>query len=706
LPRAGARAAEARSAVRFAHDSATQNYVELEGGGRAAFAELGQGRRLRAVLVGRADLPAGRVSEVVIRFRPDGASNGFGRRVAETYVRDATTKALSAAAARTLAEQRATVDWQVDLKPYTLLEQSQQTRPSGRIDHASSTSAPTRWARRTFGCGSRSPATSSRRSRRTCTCPSRSIAGSASCAARTTRSPGLPACPPVSSTASVAASSACCGSRGQHWLAVRPALAAGFVVGGLMAATTLSAAPTAWFDFDTAQSVTTFWLRQVGACGGGDRRRHGVRARVHGGGKPHAARLSPPAPAMARLVRAGGASREVLGRTLGGYGFVPIELALIACFYYATNRWLGWWQPSESLTDPNILSFAVPALMPIAVSLQAGFMEEVPLPRRARWRSARSSAQRFGHRRAGIAVAFVLQALVFGGAHANYPGFPSYSRLVELVLPSMVWAAIFLRFGLLPTILLHALYDLALFSIPLFLVDAPGAADAATARDRRRAGAACGRAVAEGQGGRVERLAPRARQPRVDAACRGPPSARRRAAQRRPPAARTSRSARCPMSGLAGLIAWLVFAPMRADVPTMALDRAAAEAAADAALKARGVALGPEWRRFSTVREASDDAQWTQHKFVWREAGAAIYRGLDRGYARAAAMGRAVCDVRRRRRGASRGVARHHRAFRQGAAGAARAARGAAGRAPRRRTRPLRSRNVTSANISVPIPPR
>ena len=55
---------------------------------------------------------------------------------------------------------------------------------------------------------------------------------------------------------------------------------------------------------------------------------------------------------------------------------MPLELALIAAFYFATNRWLGWWQPSEALTDPNILSSLVPALTPISISLQAGFMEE------------------------------------------------------------------------------------------------------------------------------------------------------------------------------------------------------------------------------------------------------------------------------------------------------------------------------------------
>ena len=39
-------------------------------------------------------------------------------------------------------------------------------------------------------------------------------------------------------------------------------------------------------------------------------------------------------------------------------------------------------------------------------------------------------------------------------------------------------------------------------------------------------------------------------------------------------------------------------------------------------------ALGPEWRRFSTERQANDEAQWTQHKFVWREAGRDAYRAL------------------------------------------------------------------------------
>jgi hypothetical protein len=63
-------------------------------------------------------------------------------------------------------------------------------------------------------------------------------------------------------------------------------------------------------------------------------------------------------------------------------------------------------------------------------------------------------------------------------------------------------------------------------------------------------------------------------------------------------------------------------------VPRLASDRQHAESAADAALRARDVTLGPEWRRMSTVRLASDGPQWTQHTFAWREAGPPAYRAL------------------------------------------------------------------------------
>src|SRR5207244_3429103 len=117
----------------------------------------------------------------------------------------------------------------------------------------------------------------------------------------------------------------------------RQALAAGIIVAGLNALAILANSPQGWFNVDTAQSEGQLW----------------------------------------RLwSRDAAPTSAVLGRTLGGYLFVPIELGLIVAFYFITNRYFGWWQPSESLSDPNILGSALPGLAPIGMALQAGFMEE------------------------------------------------------------------------------------------------------------------------------------------------------------------------------------------------------------------------------------------------------------------------------------------------------------------------------------------
>ena len=81
----------------------------------------------------------------------------------------------------------------------------------------------------------------------------------------------------------------------------------------------------------------------------------------------------------------------------------------------------------------------------------------------------------FGKRNWWIAAAFILQAVIFGAAHANYPMQPSYARLVELLIPSFIWGAIYLRFGLLTNIIAHTVYDIIWFSLPIFVSQTPHA---------------------------------------------------------------------------------------------------------------------------------------------------------------------------------------------------------------------------------------
>ena len=617
----------ARVAARFAHDATTQNYVELEGGGKPAFAELTRGDRYSPYWWEVRLFTLGAIDEAVVRLKPDGAFAGFARRLPESYVRDAARKAIDAGDARAIAETRAREDWHVDLAPYRLLEQSQQTQMSGRVDHSFTYERP-----EPLGDARVRLLLAVSGDELTGIAPFVHVPEAFGRRYQELRSANNL----IAALASISAGVlyGICGCilavlwlARRHWLVWRPPVAAGLIVGSLLALASLASSSAAWFGADTTETATTFWAKQGGmavliAVAGGL-----AYALVFMAAESLTRRAFPHHPQLWRVwSRDAAASPQVLGRTLGGYLFVPLELALVAAFYYATNRWLGWWQPSEVLTDPNILGSAVPALSPIAISLQAGFMEEcvfraIPLSLGA------LIGARFGRRTLGIALAVLLQALVFGGAHANYPGLPAYSRPVELLLPSIVWALIYLRFGLLPTILLHATFDLTLFAIPVFLVDAPGA----RAQQALVIAAALvplaivvGRRVQAGAwrewpdhlwNAAWRADAPRSDRPAADALAAGRLSS---AFQRA-----------LPPIGIAGIAAWALLAPFHADAPPLRLDRAEAIAAADAALAAQGVEPGARWQRFATVKLASEDpAQWTWHKFVWREAGAEAYRRL------------------------------------------------------------------------------
>jgi hypothetical protein len=163
-------------------------------------------------------------------------------------------------------------------------------------------------------------------------------------------------------------------------------------------------------------------------------------------------------------------SNELLHRTLLGYVLAGFNMVFVISVYLWATTLFGWWTPSYALVDPNIFSTYVPALTAITMSLWAGITEEclfraVPL----------ATATLFGRwikqEKLMMAIGLLVQAFIFGAAHASYPAQPFYARLFELMVPSLVLGLTYLSYGLVPVIVFHVMYDLVWFSLPIFIAD-------------------------------------------------------------------------------------------------------------------------------------------------------------------------------------------------------------------------------------------
>ena len=166
-------------------------------------------------------------------------------------------------------------------------------------------------------------------------------------------------------------------------------------------------------------------------------------------------------------------SYTLLGYTIGGYLMIGIDMAFLVTFYYLSTTYFHWWVPLSQLANPNVLADYFPWLSSIAKSLQAGFVEEAQF-RAIPLACAALLGERYGKKRFWIFAVFILQAFVFGAAHANYASQPAYARLLELILPSFIFAGLYLRFGLLVPVIMHYAYDVFWFALPIFISQAPG----------------------------------------------------------------------------------------------------------------------------------------------------------------------------------------------------------------------------------------
>ncbi|HQP44631.1 MAG TPA: CPBP family intramembrane metalloprotease, partial [Thermoanaerobaculales bacterium] len=616
--------AERRHAASFDLDRGVQSFVELEAGGREAFSRmLAEGLyspytwRVRHF----AEFEA---NETLIRFTPAGKPFGFVEMIPE----EDPGAALEPAAARAIAETAATRDWGIDLGAFERVEDAQEVRPSGRVDHTFVYERPSpmvgeegRYRLRLVVTGDRFteltnfvkvPEAFERRYEEMRSANNGIATGAAVAAALLYVIGGC-----VIGTFLLLR---------KRWVLWKHALAWGLFIAGLQALVVLNQWPLAWMGYDTAISATNFALEQV------------VQALLQLLGMGLLLTLSfmaaesltrrafPNHLQLWRVWSPGVAgTKSVAGQTAAGYLLVAVFLAFDVALYLFASRTLGWWNPSDALYDPNVIANYLPWLSSVAISLQAGFWEEC-LFRAIPIASAALLGQRFGGRKWWILGALVLQALIFGGGHANYPAQPAYARLVELILPAVGFGLLYLVFGLVPAIVLHFAYDVMWFAIPLFAASTPGIwVDRALVLALTLVPLliVLARRIRAGRWGEVaEADRNLGWQPAAAAVAERPEAV--------PAAAGIGSRSRAALvaAGVIGLAAWFGLADFRSEVPALAAGRSAAVTAARAELAARGITIPEGWRALSAVEGAPS----IEDRFVWQEGGAEAYRDLLGSY--------------------------------------------------------------------------
>jgi hypothetical protein len=142
-------------------------------------------------------------------------------------------------------------------------------------------------------------------------------------------------------------------------------------------------------------------------------------------------------------------NRGLTRSVLLGYLVWVIMLGLQAIIFYSGQKFLGVWREFNALT--YFSSAWIPLLSVFVIGATASLNEEIT------FRLFGISLAKKYLRNSILAV--IVTSIIWGMGHAWYAIFPVWFRIIEISLIGIFYGFIFMRFGLVPLIVAHYLFD-------------------------------------------------------------------------------------------------------------------------------------------------------------------------------------------------------------------------------------------------------
>lgn len=455
-----------RQALQFTTDTVTKTFVEIDAGGVPAFTAMMEQNLYQPYVWQVRHFKEFDAHELIIRFTPEGAPYGF----VETMAENEPGARLTPAQAQLIAEKDAQTRWAINLSQFHQIENSREVRHGGRIDHAfvyernEATIGAGRYRLRLVVSGDKlTEVTHSVKVPEQFILRYKEMRSS---------NDSLASAATMFMLVLYIIGGCILGLiflLRSRWIVWKMALLWGCFIALLNLFSGFNELPLLWMTYDTALASQGFLINYVIELV--------LQFFIH------AASMTLFFMAAESLTRKAfgnqlqlfktwstqtASSYQVVGQTLAAYLLVPFDFLFLVIFYLLTRTLFGWWVPADEIVNPNIVATYFPWISSIAQSLMAGFQEEC-LFRAVPLASAALIGQRLGKRNLCIGIAFILQAFIFGAAHANYAAQPCYARMIELLVPSWIFGALYLAFGLLPGIIMHFIIDVVWFALPIFV---------------------------------------------------------------------------------------------------------------------------------------------------------------------------------------------------------------------------------------------